>query len=89
MIYLLCNEGYLSTGGERAQSRDLVDDAEFLATLLHKLMPTEPEVVGLLALIRLHRARAAARFDRDGGIIHSRTRTGRSGTTTPSPTPAG
>jgi RNA polymerase sigma-70 factor (ECF subfamily) len=32
-------------------------------------MPTEPEVAGLLALIRLHRARAAARFDADGGII--------------------
>jgi RNA polymerase sigma-70 factor (ECF subfamily) len=69
VIYLLCNEGYLSSGGPHAQARDLVDDAEFLASLLHRLMPTEPEVAGLLALIRLHRARAAARFDPDGGII--------------------
>ncbi|WP_423797512.1 RNA polymerase sigma factor [Mycolicibacterium mageritense] len=68
VIYLLLNEGYLATA-ERAQSRDLVDDAEWLASLLHTLMPTEPEVAGLLALIRLHRARGAARFDRDGGLV--------------------
>jgi RNA polymerase sigma factor (sigma-70 family) len=68
VIYLLCNEGYLSTA-EQAQSRDLVEDAEWLASLLHQLMPTEPEVAGLLALIRLHRARTAARFDRDGGLV--------------------
>jgi RNA polymerase sigma-70 factor (ECF subfamily) len=68
VIYLLCNEGYLSTA-ERAESRDLVDDAEWLAALLHQLMPAEPEVAGLLALIRLHRARAAGRFDADGGLV--------------------
>ncbi|MCW6003294.1 sigma-70 family RNA polymerase sigma factor [Micromonospora sp. CPCC 205371] len=68
VIYLLFNEGYLSTA-ERAQSRDLVDDAEWLAGLLHQLMPTEPEVAGLLALIRLHRARADARFDPDGALV--------------------
>jgi RNA polymerase sigma factor (sigma-70 family) len=68
VIYLLCNEGYLSTA-EQAQSRDLVDDAEWLASLLHQLMPTEPEVAGLLALIRLHRARAPARFDPGGGLV--------------------
>jgi RNA polymerase sigma factor (sigma-70 family) len=68
VIYLLFNEGYLSTA-EQAQSRDLVDDAEWLASLLHQLMPTEPEVAGLLALIRLHRARAAARFDPDGRLV--------------------
>ena len=68
VIYLLLNEGYLPTA-ERAQSRDLVDDAEWLAALLHQLMPTEPEVAGLLALIRLHRARSAARFDSDGRIV--------------------
>ena len=68
VIYLLLNEGYLSTA-EQAQSRDLVGDADWLASLLHQLMPTEPEVAGLLALIRLHRARAAARFDPDGGLV--------------------
>jgi RNA polymerase sigma factor (sigma-70 family) len=68
VIYLVFNEGYLSTA-ERAQARDLVDDAEWLVSILHELMPTEPEVAGLLALIRLHRARAAARFDSDGRIV--------------------
>ena len=68
VIYLLLNEGYLSTA-EQTESRDLVDDAEWLATLLHQLMPTEPEVAGLLALIRLHRARVEARFDAGGALV--------------------
>jgi predicted RNA polymerase sigma factor len=68
VIYLLLNEGYLSTA-ERTHAHDLVDDAEWLAALLHQLMPSEPEVAGLLALIRLHRARAATRFDADGHLV--------------------
>jgi RNA polymerase sigma factor (sigma-70 family) len=68
VIYLMFNEGYLSTAG-RAQSRDLVDDAEWLASLLDTLMPTEAEVAGLLALIRLHGARAAARFSSGGELV--------------------
>ncbi len=68
VIYLLFNEGYLSTAA-RPHSRDLTDDAEWLAGLLHRLMPTEPEVAGLLALIQLHRARVAARFDREDGLV--------------------
>ncbi|MGW0733166.1 RNA polymerase sigma factor [Streptomyces sp. NPDC002851] len=71
VIYLLFNEGYLSTA-EQAQSRDLVDDAEWLAALLHRLMPTEPEAAGLLALIRLHRARTAARFTPEGTLVRLR-----------------
>jgi RNA polymerase sigma factor (sigma-70 family) len=69
VIYLLFNEGYLSSTGDSAQSRDLADDAEFLAAMLHNLIPAEPEVAGLLALIRLHRARAAGRFGPHGEII--------------------
>jgi RNA polymerase sigma factor (sigma-70 family) len=68
VIYLLLNEGYLSTA-DQAQSRDLVDDAHWLATLLHQLMPTQPEVTGLLALIKLHRARTDARFDHHGDLV--------------------
>jgi RNA polymerase sigma-70 factor (ECF subfamily) len=68
VIYLLLNEGYLCTA-EQAESRDLVDDAEWLANQLHELMPTEPEVAGLLALIRLHRARSNARFDSNGSLV--------------------
>src|SRR5215469_7376298 len=69
VIYLLFNEGYLCSAGDVAYKRDLTDDAEWLAGLLARLMPTEPEVLGLLALIRLHRARATARFDADGRLV--------------------
>ncbi|MEU4835524.1 sigma-70 family RNA polymerase sigma factor [Streptosporangium sp. NPDC023615] len=69
VVYLLFNEGYLSSTPERAQARDLVDDAEWLAALLAGLAPGEPEVAGLLALIRLHRARGAARFDEEGRLV--------------------
>jgi RNA polymerase sigma factor (sigma-70 family) len=68
VIYLLFNEGYLATAGP-PQSRDLAEEAEWLASLLHQLMPAEPEVAGLLALIRLHRARAAARFGQGGALV--------------------
>lgn len=63
VIYLLFNEGYLTSGGAEPAQHDLTGDAEWLASLLARLMPAEPEVLGLLALIRLHRARARARFD--------------------------
>ncbi|MFI7040515.1 RNA polymerase sigma factor [Microbispora rosea] len=69
VVYLLFNEGYLSSTGDRAEARDLADDAEWLAALLAGLMPGEPEVAGLLALIRLHRARGAARFDSHGRLV--------------------
>ena len=68
VIYLLFNEGYLATAGP-PPARDLAEEADWLASLLHQLMPAEPEVAGLLALIRLHRARAAARFGKDGELV--------------------
>jgi RNA polymerase sigma factor (sigma-70 family) len=68
VIYLMFNEGYLSTA-EQSHSRDLTDDGEWLAALLHQLMPAEPEPAGLLALIRLHRARTSARFDPAGDLV--------------------
>jgi RNA polymerase sigma factor (sigma-70 family) len=69
VVYLLFNEGYLSSTPERAHSRILAEDAEWLASSLAWMMPREPEVLGLLALIRLHEARAAARFDPDGQLV--------------------
>ena len=69
VIYLLFNEGYLTTGGPEPARRDLADDAEWLAALLTRLLPTQPEPLGLLALIRLHLARAAARFDGAGNLV--------------------
>jgi RNA polymerase sigma factor (sigma-70 family) len=69
VVYLLYNEGYLSSTQDGAWSRRLAEDAEWLASSLAWTLPREPEVLGLLALIRLHQARAAARFDADGRIV--------------------
>ncbi|MBC6461966.1 RNA polymerase sigma factor [Actinomadura sp. HBU206391] len=69
VVYLLFNEGYLTSTGQRPQARDLADDAEWLAAQLAWLLPGEPEALGLLSLIRLHQARAAARFTEDGHLI--------------------
>jgi RNA polymerase sigma factor (sigma-70 family) len=67
VLYLMFNEGYQSSAGETATA--LAGDAEWLAALLHDLMPAEPEVAGLLALIRLHRARVSTRFDDAGRLV--------------------
>jgi RNA polymerase sigma-70 factor (ECF subfamily) len=69
VVYLMFNEGYLTTRGEAAARRDLADDAQWLAGLVVRLLPDEPEALGLLALIRLHRARWAARFDGEGRMV--------------------
>ncbi|MFC9977503.1 RNA polymerase sigma factor [Spirillospora sp. NPDC127200] len=69
VVYLLFNEGYLASGGDRPHAVDLADDAEWLAAQLAWLLPRDPEVLGLLALIRLHQARAGARFDPGGGLV--------------------
>ena len=69
VLYLTFNEGYLATAGARAERRDLAEDAEWLASLLARLLPGEPEVLGVLALMRLHLARAATRFDTAGNLV--------------------
>jgi RNA polymerase sigma-70 factor (ECF subfamily) len=69
VLYLMFNEGYLATAGETASRRDLAEDAMWLAGLLVRLMPQEPEALGLLALMRLHLARADARFDETGNLV--------------------
>jgi len=69
VIYLMFNEGYLATAGPTPDRRDLADDAEWLARLLVRLLPDRPEAAGLLALLRLHRARRAARFDARGRLV--------------------
>jgi RNA polymerase sigma-70 factor (ECF subfamily) len=69
VLYLIFNEGYLASGGEVAERRELARDAEWLTSLLARLMPDEPEVLGLLALMRLHLARADARFADDGSLV--------------------
>lgn len=69
VVYLTFNEGYLTSGGDVPYRLDLVAQAEWLARILCRLMPTEPEVVGLYSLIQLHRARIRARFDSSGHIV--------------------
>src|SRR2546425_1775359 len=69
VLYLMFNEGYLATTGERPSRRDLAEDAVWLAGLMARLMPEEPEALGLLALMRLHLARADSRFDRNGNLV--------------------
>lgn len=69
VIYLVFNEGYLATSGSQPIRRDLARDAEWLASLLSSLMPQEPEIMGLVALIRLHLARWPARTDASGRLV--------------------
>jgi len=69
VLYLMFNEGYLATTGERASRRDLAEDAVWLTGLMVRLMPEEPEALGLLALMRLHLARADSRFDDEGNLV--------------------
>jgi RNA polymerase sigma-70 factor (ECF subfamily) len=69
VIYLLFNEGYLASAGRTPARRDLAGQAVTLNRLLHRLMPREPEVLGLLALLLLHESRAATRFDGWGRLV--------------------
>jgi len=69
VLYLMFNEGYLSSGPAEPTRRDLAEDAAWLAALVVRLLPVEPEALGLLALMRLHLARAAARFDAGGELV--------------------
>jgi RNA polymerase sigma factor (sigma-70 family) len=69
VVYLVFNEGYLASSGREPARRDLAAQAIALTRTLHRLMPREPEVLGLLALLLLHESRAAARFDGWGRMI--------------------
>lgn len=69
VLYLMFNEGYLATGSRGVADRDLATEAEWLTSLLAQLMPDEPEVLGLLALMRFNLARTDARFDANGDIV--------------------
>lgn len=68
VLYLMFNEGYLSSS-RSTERRDLAEEAEWLTGLLARLMPEEPEVLGLLALMGLQLARAGARFTGGGNLV--------------------
>ena len=69
MVYLIFNEGYSAAGGAQGARAPLCDEAIRLARLLLRLFQTEPEIMGLTALMLLQHARTAARFDAHGAVI--------------------
>jgi len=69
VIYLIFNEGYTATEGDALIREDLCTEAIRLARVLVELMPDEPEVLGLLALLLLIEARRPARTHTDGRMI--------------------
>jgi RNA polymerase sigma-70 factor (ECF subfamily) len=69
VLYLVFNEGYTSTSDALLIRDDLCAEAIRVCRLLDELMPAQPEVEGLLALMLLHDARRRARTDADGVLI--------------------
>ncbi len=69
VVYLLFTEGYLATRGEALMRHPLTEEAIHLGRVLTHLMPREPEVRGLLALMLLHDARRAARLSPTGELV--------------------
>lgn len=69
ILYLIFNEGYVSTAGSRLQRLDLAGEAIRLARMTHSLLPEDPEVSGLLALMLLTDARRDARSGPSGELV--------------------
>jgi len=69
MLYLLFNEGYSASGGDVHVRLPLCEEAIRLGRLLLRLFPSEPEIMGLAALLMLQHARAPARLDAAGAIV--------------------
>jgi len=69
VLYLTFNEGHLASQPGPMFRPDLTDDALWLATLVARLLPAQPEALGLVALMKLHLARASARFDAHGELV--------------------
>ena len=69
VIYLIFNEGYSASGGENLVRRELCDEAIRLCRVLVRLMPAEPELLGLLALMLFMDSRRDARIAADGSLL--------------------
>jgi RNA polymerase sigma-70 factor (ECF subfamily) len=69
VVYLVFNEGYTASSGERLTREDLCGEAIRLGRQLNELMPDEPEVMGLLALMLLIESRGTARVSADGDLV--------------------
>jgi predicted RNA polymerase sigma factor len=69
VLYLIFNEGYTSSGGSDLHRAELSEEAIRLARMVHRLLPADAEVSGLLALMLLIEARRSARADPAGDLI--------------------
>src|SRR5260370_11037606 len=69
VLYLIFNKGYFTRGAPIAMRRDIADDALWLTRLVATLMPDQPEVLGLLVLMKLNLARSEAPFDAAGEMV--------------------
>jgi RNA polymerase sigma factor (sigma-70 family) len=69
VLYLIFTEGYASTAGPRAYREELSTEAVRLTRVVHRLLPHESEVAGLLALMLLTDARRSARVGTDGALV--------------------
>jgi RNA polymerase sigma-70 factor (ECF subfamily) len=69
VIYLIFTEGYAAGAGDQLVRADLIDESIRLARILHRLLPAEPEVTGLLALLLLVDARREARTGTAGELV--------------------
>jgi RNA polymerase sigma-70 factor (ECF subfamily) len=69
VVYLIFNEGYAASAGDALVRRELCAEAVRLGRALAELMPDEPEVMGLLALMLLVDSRRAARTSPDGDLV--------------------
>jgi len=69
VVYLIFNEGYTASSGDRLVREDLCAEAIRLGRILLELMPGEPEVMGLLALMLLVESRRATRTTADGELV--------------------
>ena len=69
VLYLIFNEGYAASSGPDLQRADLTSEAIRLARELHRLLPEDGEVAGLLALMLLTDARRPARTRPDGSLV--------------------
>lgn len=69
MVYLIFNEGYSASGAESGAREPLCHEAIRLGRLLLRLFPSEPEIVGLTALMLLQHARSPSRLDGRGAVI--------------------
>jgi RNA polymerase sigma factor (sigma-70 family) len=76
VVYLVFTEGYAATSGDRWIRTELAGEALRLGRVLAALLPREPEVHGLVALMELQASRFAARVDRDGTpiLLHDQDR---------------